>query len=246
MRRASSLNPYSKHNHPMATPPPSLEKALREAIEMFEQDKGDLSSYADKALPAHIIRILPEAQQIAESKVPDMQRRLKAIEPLLEKAIVAASSTTLSRKARFTKLRESATALNKALMPITACSKGSCSHCCHIPVGLFESEAAIIGEAIGKKPARVSRGSEMSTEFGYHLPCPFLKANKCSIYEHRPVACRLYLSMDESDRLCVLLPDTTVPVPLVDTRQFQMAYVEAGVGEKLADIREFFPNGAGK
>jgi hypothetical protein len=34
-----------------------------------------------------------------------------------------------------------------------------------------------------------------------HRPCPFLIANRCSVYEHRSLICRLYLCTPMSDRL---------------------------------------------
>lgn len=49
--------------------------------------------------------------------------------------------------------------------------------------------------------------------------------------------------MDRDDLLCQLLPDMLVPVPYADMRQLQQAYVMLEPNTRLADVREFFPNG---
>ncbi|PNG50480.1 hypothetical protein WDL1P1_00538 (plasmid) [Variovorax sp. WDL1] len=208
---------------------------------MLTSDSREMVEHVAADVPEHIIRILPHAQAVAEGKVAEMRARLKAFEAEIQRVLNEVLRPSLSRKARMTKLRDLATKFGQALMPITACAAGSCAHCCHIPVSVSETEASLIGEAIGRKPKRVSASKEMSTEYGYHRPCTFLRNNRCSIYANRPFACRMHLSLDESDRLCVLIPGVTVPVPLVDTREFQLVYAQASGGETIADLRDFFP-----
>lgn len=204
-------------------------------------DRHNRSLVAQGAgLPEHIIRILPLAEATVEGKLGEMQRRFKAIEPELKRMLADVQRPGLSKKARVSKLRALASRVSESLASLSACQNQTCSHCCHIPVALTGTEAALIGEAVGRKPRKVSAKVQLSQEFGYHRPCPFLKNDRCSIYAHRPFVCRTHMSLDESDRLCRLVPEVTVPVPLVDMTQFHSLYVELTVGEPLADIRDFF------
>lgn len=207
---------------------------------LSETRHPSLAASAPAGLPEHIIRILPQAQAIAESKLDELNARLEAIAPELLQRVSEARRPGLSKKARIVKLRGVAKRFNEVLAPLSACEGQRCAHCCHIPVALLETETAIIGEAIGRKPRKVSAQKPLSQEYGYHRPCPFLKNNRCSIYEDRPFACRTHLSLDASDRLCALIPEVTVPVPLADATQFQAMYVQAAPGDTLADIRDYF------
>lgn len=86
-----------------------------------------------------------------------------------------------------------------------ACKKG-CSHCCNIWVSasvpeIFYLAKLLRGQASGREMA--VREAHAATEpytheqRPYHpFPCGFLENNECSIYEHRPVACRLASSGD--------------------------------------------------
>lgn len=128
-----------------------------------------------------------------------------------------------------------------------ACRKG-CAHCCHIPVAVPEVEAKMIGMAIGRRPKNVAAyqedGHYASQSYGYHTPCPFLQDNRCSIYEHRPLACRKLVSLDIDDLLCRLVSPPGPPVPYFDTVEFDFALVTicaTKLGVKTADIREYFP-----
>lgn len=129
------------------------------------------------------------------------------------------------------------------LGPASACKKG-CSHCCHIPVAVSDLEASVIGKRIWMRPHTPSYAQAPSERaYGYNHPCPFLTAGVCSIYAHRPFACRVHFNMDRDDLLCRLLPDMLVPVPYADMRQLQQAYVMLEPNARLADVREFFPTG---
>jgi uncharacterized protein len=78
-----------------------------------------------------------------------------------------------------------------------ACREG-CSHCCYIAASVLGPEAEMIGHEIGRKPKRPKSdapGEVPAFGFNYDNPCTFLKDNRCSIYESRPMACRIYASM---------------------------------------------------
>lgn len=129
-----------------------------------------------------------------------------------------------------------------------ACQRG-CTACCHIAVGVLEPEARAIGERIGVKPANVrGRKNFKGFDFGPHNPCTFLKDGECSIYENRPLACRVHFSLDADAMLCDVSTGQPWPVPYLNTLQWQTAMLrvmEATQDDvpKLGDIREFFPRG---
>lgn len=103
-----------------------------------------------------------------------------------------------------------------------SCRKG-CSWCCHHTVFAVTHEFLFLMEAIRvrsepdqqkeyeeKARARAALTSERSLEdqLLVRKPCPFLHHDSCSIYEARPMACRIYLSAsEESCRLEHDLPE---------------------------------------
>lgn len=126
-----------------------------------------------------------------------------------------------------------------------ACKRG-CSHCCHIAVGVMTVEAELIGKRIGRKPRTVpGRTHFRDFDYGYHNPCTFLRDGECSIYEHRPLACRIHFNLDIDPLLCELTPPESSPVPMFNTREHQFGALLLMGGpsnhNRLGDIREFFP-----
>ena len=79
----------------------------------------------------------------------------------------------------------------------SVCKKG-CSYCCHVDVGITIIEAQYIALNTGHKYTPVKKRQHK----GYHktkTPCPFLVDDNCSIYEFRPLACRMFYSLDSVD-----------------------------------------------
>lgn len=133
--------------------------------------------------------------------------------------------------------------LSKAVRPFTAC-KGGCSYCCHIAATVTETEAHIIGKVVGRKPVKLSGGvnSEETREKWHGTPCTFLKGGRCSIYEVRPLACRLHVSLADTPFFC----NTAVPigdslVPQLNLEQVVMGHAAIAFGDAWGDIRDFFP-----
>jgi uncharacterized protein len=127
-----------------------------------------------------------------------------------------------------------------------ACKRG-CNHCCHICALIPEEEARVIGDRIHIEPKKVkARNNGKGFDFGYHNPCTFLKNGECSIYEHRPVTCRVHYSLDIDSLMCELTPPEIRDVPYMNPMNFHMAFLQLlGVPKrvpKLADIRDFFPS----
>jgi uncharacterized protein len=71
------------------------------------------------------------------------------------------------------------------------CKKG-CSHCCKIPVDVYEIEAVNISK---KYNLSISK----NTQFNTSEDCPFLKNDFCSIYQDRPFSCRTFWTLDNPD-----------------------------------------------
>jgi len=88
-----------------------------------------------------------------------------------------------------------------------ACAKG-CAYCCHTFVAITPPEAFRLADAVrGGRAAGMtadtvrSRGAALvgirpSERIGRKLACPLLVDGACSVYRHRPLACRQATSLD--------------------------------------------------
>jgi Fe-S-cluster containining protein len=86
-----------------------------------------------------------------------------------------------------------------------ACGKG-CSHCCVIAVTVSAPEALYLGKLItamgAEAVARVRAANAVTGQFDllerdqHPHDCPMLRDHSCTIYEHRPKACRQAASTD--------------------------------------------------
>jgi hypothetical protein len=196
---------------------------------------------ADTRLPVRILQRLPAAQATAEERAAVIHARLAPKFDGLNARIRALQREPIPKKAKLVKLRRLVDDIAKVAADQAACRKG-CTHCCHIPVAMVQSEADLIGKEIGRPARRLKKStSPESRGFGYHMPCPFLKDNACSIYEHRPFSCRVQLNLDVDALLCELQPDMTVPVPYLDMTTMQSVYMALTAGDNLGDLRDFFP-----
>lgn len=152
----------------------------------------------------------------------------------------AIQETTHSRKLE--KVREIVAILADALEGVAACKSG-CSQCCHIPVSMTQAEANVIGAAIGIDPATPQYSVKADyTRTG--TACRFLVDNQCSIYENRPLACRLCFNMDDDELLCTLIEGEKIEVPYFNGLQFELLWLKSlgkAEGMKLAGLHEFFP-----
>jgi len=84
------------------------------------------------------------------------------------------------------------------------CCEEGCSHCCYQNVDCTKKEAELIlgychANQIEVDFKACERLSKLSDTFGQ--PCPFLKNNRCSVYEVRPLYCRSHYAVSNPE-LC--------------------------------------------
>ena len=153
-------------------------------------------------------------------------------------------------------LRELAGTFADAVAPHAACTSG-CAACCYQPVAVTLQEAEALAKETG---ARMQTPAAWSTEADMqHVgqACSFLQDSRCTIYQFRPIACRLMFNMDVDALLCQMVPGALSHVPYADYSDQKELYVRAHLGRvktgeemqaalktlQMADLRDFFPQG---
>lgn len=187
----------------------------------------------------------PETHRGAQQRMAAAKARLLKIEPQVQQKI-----RNMQRAPNFGKrvmwLREAVSQVAGAVAPHAACKAG-CAGCCHQPVMLTLAEAQLIARESGARLAQPARWRREPAEEFTGAPCPFLVDSRCSIYAHRPVACRLLFNMDKDALQCQIVPGAATQVPYADLRQFDALLLQAHdnlhEAAKLADLRDFFPKG---
>jgi Fe-S-cluster containining protein len=128
-----------------------------------------------------------------------------------------------------------------------ACARG-CGHCCYVSVPITQFEARFMGDNLNIKPIELKQSIKHElSEFSSHTPCPFLVNSECSIYEYRPLTCRMHMNFDVDNYWCLhenwQKPEAEIPrptiQPLIDAYHMTISNVEP----IMADIRDFFPQG---
>jgi uncharacterized protein len=128
-----------------------------------------------------------------------------------------------------------------------ACARG-CGHCCHVHVPIADFEAQYIGDHIATKPAALKQSIRHDRmKFSGKTPCPFLKNGECSIYQYRPLTCRMHLNFDIDNYWCLHenwnKPEAVIPRPDIHPLMDAYHQLSGKTGPVVADIRDFFPHG---
>lgn len=151
-------------------------------------------------------------------------------------------------------LRRVSAILAEATKGYVPCKAG-CAHCCHMATLVTIEEAEAIAAATGRKmtmpPPEVLNRSDDEIKLDraeYEgVPCTFLKDGQCSIYQHRPHACRVHYSLDHDSLLCRIVPGhDEIRTPMVNPAQFNLLHMmtyDDPRTVRFADIRAFFPPG---
>ena len=207
---------------------------------------ASVGSQALDYLPPDLRVYLPTAETNARNnlKRADLENGRRIVEILAETKKSHVASAPDDQKLR--RMRHLAAEFNDQFTPYSAC-KNSCSHCCNRSVLVAKSEAKLIALCIRTPLAKLvmtHRAGDKVVRTSYQgTPCTFLVAGKCSIYQHRPLVCRMLVNMDSDERLCKLKLNKAVPAAFLNYIDFQMFYADLIAEKKLADVREWFPKG---
>ncbi len=131
----------------------------------------------------------------------------------------------------------------------TDCKNG-CSHCCHQPATVFPFEAIQIAKTLKNslseaqldalKEKMISRvrdfaGASVRKNINNKTACPLLSNDRCSVYEQRPLTCRMAHSFSVKKCRAALQKDRNqvqIPVSLE---------ILDGVGEIIQDFYKQLP-----
>jgi len=205
-----------------------------------------------------LIPLSPENRKAADLNAPLVHAKLK---PRLREwsfRLTKLINGNEPVRVRLRGLYQIADEMTAVAAPYAVCKRG-CSACCHMATMVSEPEAELMAADLGikmRRPkkwpyfdphtgvARAKRDEFADSFFGSHKPCTFLVNNECSIYEHRPLACRIHLNMAANAEPCEM--DTGRETAMLDLRKLDDAYALIGLSTHLQDIREYFPHGRRK
>jgi hypothetical protein len=136
---------------------------------------------------------------------------------------------------------KSAATLAAKPIPV-ACARG-CSHCCNGWVSVTAPEILFAAKRVREKgealSARVRTAHEATQAFSmaerpaHPHPCPMLEDNACGLYDSRPFACRLAVSVNATacERVLRLFAPETIPTPTrhIRTREFYQLAIAAAL-----------------
>lgn len=170
---------------------------------------------------------------------------------ILARLVTRVAQENASHTARRAQIVSIADRFNGALSNYAACKEG-CSFCCYMPTMIYEHEAERLAYASGRNVAQlsvkpVSRALEDAKRYS-GTACPFLKEGKCSVYDARPLICRLHHSLNENPEDCRItgLSGTQNPVARFDVDAVEMPFhylmFEKRPVEAWACIHQFFPD----
>ena len=175
----------------------------------------------------------------------------ESVSPELKAKVVSLPKRVVSISARpVVRLKEvlsTADEIFEQAGKFAACARG-CGHCCHVSVPITQFEARYMGENLGIQPVEINKSiKHQLNEYGSHTPCPFLKNGECSIYEFRPLTCRMHMNFDADNYWCLHenwnRPDAEIPRPTIQPLIDAYHTTISNTAPIMADIRDFFPQG---
>lgn len=156
-----------------------------------------------------------------------------------------------SAKVKRHQLIKLADRVNEAVLQQSACRTG-CSYCCSMPTLIYLHEAERLAAVSGRplKPIKPrSREASLAAALPlYGKPCPFLQDSRCSVYQERPIICRLHHSLNATPANCDCIVPTAERkgVAKYDPDFVEMPYHELALQtaptEPWGAIQEFFPD----
>jgi Fe-S-cluster containining protein len=148
-----------------------------------------------------------------------------------------------------TRLYRLADEMKSILEPFVVCGPG-CSHCCHLPTMIYQHEADAMAVAANRVARRLKfRLMPVALRAAHAFigrPCPFLIGGHCSIYNHRPLICRLHNSLNDNPEDCLIVNGASSrAIHAIDPDFVEMPYFHAVMSWKPTEpwgaINEFFP-----
>jgi uncharacterized protein len=195
---------------------------------MTARTPAETKAFADKQLDAFFESVTPELKAHVTS-LPKRVTQISARPVIRLKEVLNTADQIFDHAGKF-----------------AACARG-CGHCCHVSVPITALEAKFMGDNLGITPVELKQSIKHElSEYGSHTPCPFLANGECSIYEVRPLTCRMHMNFDRDNYWCLhenwQKPEAEIPrptiSPLID------AYHAVTANQTImADIRDFFPQG---
>jgi Fe-S-cluster containining protein len=166
-----------------------------------------------------------------------------SLQPLMRDFMDELGRDVLPR-AKMNRLKKVASQISKVVTPNTACRSG-CSHCCNIAAVITQTEADALAAASGRKAVKLGANVQLTEtrDKWFRVPCPFLKKGRCSVYEDRPLVCRLMFNLADNPYFCNTdIPPKESHVTWLNLRQLEDGYMKAFFREPWGDIRDFFPS----
>lgn len=167
---------------------------------------------------------------------------------LAVKRVCEAPGTHRAKQFRLLKIADR---FNAAIAPLAAC-RPRCAHCCHMPTMIYAHEAERLAAASGRKMAHPALKrfdiALFDSQKYYRQPCPFLRDSLCTVYEARPVICRLHHSLNtDADDCRVDVPqDQRKPIASYDVDLIELPYHKLMMTKRppevWAAIQDFFPD----
>ena len=179
---------------------------------------------------------LARAVQFIQTNHPWLSRIAKEGQPILR--------ANASARSKLEKLIQLADRISNATQEVAACKGSGCAYCCHQAVMLSALEVDRIEKGTGLKATRNLKpyDSQDNVQRFARTPCPFLKDGGCSIYEHRPISCRLAMNLGASPFFCnTEIDPSDSKIVHLDLKDFWQLYFEVTQASQLGDIRDFFP-----
>lgn len=190
---------------------------------------------------------LHTSHEISFKNAQAFKNRLPAgFEAKCDEEILKTVESGLHPYAKLAKIYEIVGRLDKWKTGVTPCKRG-CSGCCHMNVQISGIEARYIERKTRHKAVALTDSIQHDiTEFEGQA-CPFLKDRACSIYEHRPHACRMHMTFDADSYWCQPGRLNQATLAFVNSKEVALAVamleIEQVGNERAcgADIRDFFP-----
>lgn len=206
------------------------------------QTEGNRSSLSEK-LQERLT--LTQVDTSVETRLQGMEAD-GALSKLMELVTKAQTLLNLRSVQSFEKLVSMCDSVGGVVSPSVICKKG-CSSCCFMAVGISSSEAKAIAKAYDL-PMRFPNPADVLNivEKYKQCRCPFLGAdNACSIYPHRPLACRTFFNISDYQEVCDLINYPGSSVPSFDLSPLWDLATMSAVrrGDSFGDLRDFFPDG---